>query len=56
MKCFLFWFIMLHAEDNIEFPEDHLKLLLKLFSMFKIRIVYDETIDNEDVSEAVVII
>ena len=47
---------MLHAADNIECPEDHLKLLLKLFSMFNIKIIYDEFIDNKDVPEAVGII
>ena len=44
---------MLHAADNIECPEDHLKLLLKLFSMFNIKIIYDGFIDNKDVPEAV---
>ena len=44
---------MYHVADNIEFPEDNFKLLLKLFSMFNIRIIYDDTIDNEDVPEAV---
>ena len=44
---------MLHAEDNIECPADHLKYLLKVFSIFKIKIIYDENIDNEDVPEAV---
>ena len=46
---------MLHAADNIECPEEHLKSLLKVFLMFKINIIYDETIDNEDVPEDVVI-
>ena len=45
--------IILHAADNIERPSEHLKLLLKLFAMFKIRIIYDNTIGNEDVPEAV---
>ena len=44
---------MLHAADNIEFPEEHLKLLLKGFSVFNINIIYDETIDNEYFPEAV---
>ena len=43
---------MLHAADNIDFPEEHFKLLLKVLSMFNIRIIYDEIIDNEDVPEA----
>ena len=53
MKWFPFQGIMLHATDNIECPSEHLKVLLKLFSIFKIKILYDETIDNEDVPEAV---
>ena len=32
---------MLHTADNIQCPEEHLKFLLKLFSMFKISIIYD---------------
>ena len=44
---------MLHTSDNIECPEEHLKSLLKVFSMFKISIIYDDTIDDEDVPEAV---
>ena len=44
---------MLHAADNIECPEEHLKLLLKVFSMFNIKIIYHETIDKKDVPEAV---
>ena len=44
---------MLHASDNIEFPAEHLKMLLKLLVMFKIGIIYDDTIDNKDVPEAV---
>ena len=43
----------MHAADRIEYPADNLKLLLKVFSMFKITIMYDETIDNEDDPEAV---
>ena len=42
---------MLHAKENIECPAEHFKLLLKLFSMLDIRIIYDETIDKEDVLE-----
>ena len=53
MKWFPFQGIMLHATDNIECPAEHLIYLLKLFSMFKIRIIYDDTIDNKDVPEAV---
>ena len=55
MKCFPFQGIMLHAADNIDYPEEHFKLLLKVFLMFKIRIIYDETIDKKDIIEAVVI-
>ena len=53
MQWFPFKDIMMNAADNIEFPEEHLKSLLKVFSMFKTSITYDETIDNEDVTEAV---
>ena len=53
MEFFPFQGIMLHTEYNIECPEDYFKSLLKSFSMFKIRIIYDETIDNEDVPEAI---
>ena len=53
MKQFPFRGIMLHAEDNIECTEEHLKSLLKVFSLFNIRIAYNQIIDNEDVSEAV---
>ena len=44
---------MLHATDNIECPSEHLKLLLKLFSIFNIMIIYDETIDRGDAPKAV---
>ena len=44
---------MLYAEDNIERPKYHFKFLLKVFSIFKIRIIYDETIDNEYFPETV---
>ena len=53
MKWFTFQFIILHAANNIECPEDYLKSLLKVFSMFNVRIIYYETIDNEDVPEVV---
>ena len=53
MKWFPFQGIMFHAANNIECQAEHFRYLLKLFSMFKIRIIYDETIDNEDVPEAV---
>ena len=38
---------MFHTADNIECPIEHLKTLFKVFPRFKIRIIYDETIDNE---------
>ena len=44
---------MFHVADNIEFQSNHLTFLLKVFSMFNIRIIYDETIDNKDVPEVV---
>ena len=53
MECFPFQGIMLHTEYNIECPEDYFKSLLKSFSMFKIRIIYDDIIDNKDVTETV---
>ena len=56
MKWLPFHGIMLHSVDNIECPAEHLKYSLKVFSMFNIKIIYDETIDNEDVLEAVGII
>ena len=56
MKWFNFQGIMLYAADNVEFPVERLKPFLKIFSMFKINILYDEIIDNEDVPEAVGII
>ena len=56
MKWFPFQGIMLNAADNIECPEEQLKILLKVFSMFKINIICDETIYNENVLETVGII
>ena len=53
MKWFPFQGVIFYAEGNIECTLEHLKLLLKLFSMFKINIIFDETIDNEDISESV---
>ena len=53
MKWFTFQIIMLHAADNIECPAEIFIFLFKLFSMFKTKIIYDETIDNEDVPKAV---
>ena len=44
---------MLHTEDNINFPEEHLQLLLKLFSILKIRVWYYKTIKDGDGIEAV---
>ena len=56
MKWFLFQGILLHTEDNIDCPVDNLKSFSKVFSMLKIRIIYDETIDSEDIPEAAEII
>ena len=53
MKWFTFQGIVLHTADNIKHPEEHLQSLLKVFSMFKIRILYDEIIGLEDVPEYV---
>ena len=47
---------MLHTDDNIKHPEEHLKSLLKVFSMFKIRIWYYDTIGLEYFPEYVGII
>ena len=44
---------MLHAADNIECLAENFKALLKILSMFNIRIIYHDTIDNEDVLESV---
>ena len=35
---------------NIECPAENLKILLRLFSMVNIRVIYDEIVDNEDVT------
>ena len=45
--------VMLYAADIIESAEEHLKFLLKLLSILYIIIIYDYTIANEDVPEAV---
>ena len=52
MKWFPFQGIMLHVVDNIECPSENL-IFFKAFSIFNIRIIYDDTIDNKDVPEAV---
>ena len=51
MKWFPFQGVILHAADNIERPADHLKLLIKLLSIFNIRIIYDDTTNKKDVPE-----
>ena len=53
MQWFPIQSIMLHTSDKFKHPEGHLQSLLKVFSMFKIVIWYDETISIEDVPEAV---
>ena len=53
MKWFPFQGIMLHAADNNECPEEHLKFMLKVFSMFKIRVIYYENVHNKYVPEDV---
>ena len=53
MKWFPFKSIMWYESDNIECPADNLNSLLKLFSMFNIKIIYDETINNKYVPEDV---
>ena len=47
MIWFPFQSIMLHTSDYIKSPSDHLQSLLKLFSMFKIMIFYDEKIGHK---------
>ena len=44
---------MLYKSDNIEYPAENFKYLLKVLSMFKISIIYDETIYNKDIQKAV---
>ena len=46
---------MLHTADKINRQEEYFQSKLKLFSMFKIRVLYDETIGIGDVPESVVI-
>ena len=51
----MYWFpfqsIMLYAADKIKCTEYHLQSFLKLFSMFKIMIFYDDTVGIQDVPE-----
>ena len=49
MQWFPFQGIMLHTENNINSPDDNLKSLLKVFSIFKLIIWYDKTIVQENV-------
>ena len=44
---------MFHTENNIETPAGNFQSLLKLFSIFKINIWYDETIVEENVTDTV---
>ena len=44
MEWFPFQGTMLYAANHINSPAENFRSLLKLFSMFKIRIQYDETI------------
>ena len=53
MKWFTFQVIMLHIAGVIKSPEEHSQSLLKVFSRYKIRILYDERISHENVPEAV---
>ena len=43
MKRIPFQSIMLHTDNYIKSPSEHLQSLLKLFQMFKIRIWYHHT-------------
>ena len=47
---------MLYTADNVKFPADYFQSLLKLLSMFKISIWYDESIGRKDIPEDVAII
>ena len=53
MQWFPFQDIMLYTADNIKSPAENLKSLVKSFSMFKIRISYDEIIVHKYVLNAV---
>ena len=53
MQGFPFHVIIMHTSDQINYPEENLQSLLNLLPMFKIRIIYDETIGIEDVTESV---
>ena len=55
-RSYIYPNIMLHTVDNIKIPEDNLQSLLKLFSIFNIRIWYYESIFHEDVLDSVGII
>ena len=44
---------MLHTPNNINNPAEHFQLLLNVFSIFNIRIWYDDTIVTENVPDNV---
>ena len=44
MQWFYLQSIMVHRGNNTNIPNEHLHYLLKVFSILKIRIWYDETI------------
>ena len=46
MQWFYLQSIMVHRGNNTNIPNEHLHYLLKVFSILKIRIWYDETIVN----------
>ena len=54
IQWFSFQGIMLHKADNIKSSEEHLQLLLRIFSILRIRIWYDESIGYKYVTEAIV--
>ena len=56
MQWFPFQDIYLNIANNINSPAERLKLLLNILSMFKIRILHEDTIVAEDVTYAVGII
>ena len=49
MQWFPFQGIVLNAANNIKSPEEHFQSLLKVFTMFNIRIWYDESIVHKSI-------
>ena len=49
MQWFPFQLIVFNTAGKFNHPEEHLQSLLKVFSVFDVRIFYYETISLEDV-------